>query len=374
MDTATADIDTDALSARLAGELGETFGADPIEGESTRVDDLDTTTDPGAEKDATDGTAASTGAARDEQGRFTKAASADATTPAVADQAAIPGADDLPVPKSWAKETHALWQKAARGEPLTKEEARTLLTTFNTRETQMADGAKAYATDAEYGRSVRAVIGKHEDILRAQNVEPVKALEYFFSSHRQLSNPDKTAARAHLEKVASHYGIDLAPADPNAPAPAALPPEVKAALEKVERFEGAFNAEHERRYEERRATTTAEVNAFAADPKHAYFEECSDHICTLLKGDPGMTLQTAYDTAVWANPLTRQKELTRIQQETDEKNRKAREAAAAAAKKSTSTNVKGRDTARAPQAPPATLNNLDDVMRETQEELRSRSE
>lgn len=59
------------------------------------------------------------------------------------------------------------------------------------------------------------------------------------------------------------------------------------------------------------------VDDFAKDPAHPYFDELADEIAVQIKA--GKELQEAYDTAVWANPVTRQKELARIQLEKDSK-------------------------------------------------------
>lgn len=70
---------------------------------------------------------------------------------------------------------------------------------------------------------------------------------------------------------------------------------------------------------EERAAITKEVNAFAADPAHPFFDEVSDDIVAFLK--TGASLAEAYEKAVWANPVTRQKEIARRQKEKDSKPR-----------------------------------------------------
>ena len=62
---------------------------------------------------------------------------------------------------------------------------------------------------------------------------------------------------------------------------------------------------------EERARIEIEVNAFAADPEHPYFDELSDEIVAILK--TGASLAEAYEKAVWANPVTREKEILRRQ-------------------------------------------------------------
>lgn len=372
MGAPNTEIDTDKLSDSLASDLSLGMGGDDTlpGGDDTAPAGGDDTVQGGDDTVAGGDDTVAGAQTRGADGKFTKAVPA---APAVAP------AGDLPVPKSWAKEMHPIWDKLAKGVPLTADESKKAATYYNEREGQMAKGAEGYRSDAEYGRALKGVLSKHEDILRAQGMDAPTAVEFLFNAHRQLSNPDRAAAQEYLGKVAAKYGLKLEPAaapDPNAPQ---LPAEVQAALKRLDNIEGALNQRQQAEYEAHREKTANDVNAFAdakdekGNPKNPYFEECADHICTLLKGDPSLTLEAAYQTAVWANPVTRQKELNRLQQETDAENRKKAEAAAKAARKSTSTNVRGRDTNRAPQAPAANLNNLDEVMTEVHEEIKQRA-
>lgn len=340
-----AEIDTEQMSTDLAADLGMN-----LDTSNREVDDKTV-------HDAAD--------------KVTAASEADKTG-AVVDQPVV-AVDDLPVPKSWAKEMHPIWDKLAKGQALLPDEAKRAAKYYNERETQMAEGARTQNTDAEYGRTLRGVIGKHEDVLRAQGLDATKAVDYLFNAHRQLSTGTAEQRMAYLGKVAASYGLKLG-ADAGVDAATAETPAMRELRERQERIEQSINQDNQRRYEEVRTATAKEVETFASDPKNLYFDECADHICMLLKADPKMPLGDAYSTAVWANPVTRQKELARIQQETDKANRERTAAAAKAAKKGTSTNVKGRDTARAPTAPAASLANLDDVMRETHAEIRSRAD
>lgn len=351
LEDTTTDIDTDQMSTDLAADLGmnlDTSNRDPVD----TVDDV------------ADVAAANDQAAKDDPAKT------------VADPAQT--ADDMPVPKSWAKEMHPIWDKLAKGVPLNADESRRAAKYYNERETQMAEGAKAYGSDAEYGRSLKGVISKHEDVLRQQGIDAPKAVDFLFNAHRNLSIGTPEQKQAYLARVAQSYGIQMpaaAAANPNDPNAALTveTPAMRELRERQERIEQSINADAARRYEEQRAATGKEVETFASDPKNPYFDECADHICMLLKADPKMPLADAYATAVWANPVTRQKELARIEQERIAEDRKKTEAAVKAAKKGTSANVRGRDTARAPTAPAASLANLDDVMREAHEEIKSRA-
>lgn len=371
LDNGTTEIDTEALSGQLANELlGDTGGE--------RHEPADTVSDAavdGAADDAdasVDASGASEAQGRDAGGRFQAKDAAKGAVAAPAASANAPAGAELEMPKSWKKE----WANDWKATPRAAQEK------FLEREKQMEAGAKSYASDAEFGRTLRTIASRHADVLKTQGINESQAFEYLLNAHRQLSTGTPESRQAYLGKVAETYGLKLVPsaaADPNAPAPVELPPEVKAALQRLDKIEGRLTQDDTQRYEAHRAQIGSDVSAFAdakddkGQPKHPYFDECADHICMLLKGDPSITLEGAYDKAVWANPVTRQKELARVQADAETASRKRAQEAAAAAKKGTATNVRGRDTNRAPQAPKATVANLDAAMQESFDEIKSRA-
>jgi hypothetical protein len=81
-------------------------------------------------------------------------------------------------------------------------------------------------------------------------------------------------------------------------------------------------------------------------------------------------LKDAYERAVYANPVTRQKEIARLQTEADTKLREKSKNEAEAARKAARTNVRSRDTRRTPTEP---LGTMDETMKSTLSEIRSRA-
>jgi hypothetical protein len=55
-----------------------------------------------------------------------------------------------------------------------------------------------------------------------------------------------------------------------------------------------------------------EIDAFAADPAHPYFDELANDITKLFEAGLAKDLPEAYEKAVYANPTTRQKEIDRL--------------------------------------------------------------
>ena len=72
----------------------------------------------------------------------------------------------------------------------------------------------------------------------------------------------------------------------------------------------------------------------------------ADEIAIQIKAGKG--LQDAYDTALFANPVTRAKEIARIQTENNAKLREKKRLEAEKAIKATSSNVRTIDTTRTP--------------------------
>lgn len=353
-------VDIEKASTDLAADLGVGFEAP--------AGDLDSAIDTAAQPGTDD---VELTAGRDADGKF-KAKGAD-TDPA-ADPAADPASEDYTPPQSWKKEMHGIWDKLARGVPLNAEESKQATKYYREREKQMLDGVGMYKSDAEYARSLRPAFAKHEDLLQASGISPADAVDRLMNGHRRLSSGTPDQRKAALMDMAKYYGIQLAPADPNAE-PVVVDPNVKALQERVELLSNDQQQRQQREYQEIRARNAEEVNAFAADTvKNPYFEECADHICMLLKADPKMSLADAYKTAVYANPVTHQKELARLQKEWESERQKKMDAAAKAAKKTTSTNVNGRDTTRTPTGQVATLDKLDEVLAENLAEIRSRTD
>ena len=111
-----------------------------------------------------------------------------------------------------------------------------------------------------------------------------------------------------------------------------------------------------------------DVEAFASDPAHEFFDEVSEQIVPLINS--GYSLEDAYANAIWLNPVTRQKEVDRAAKEAAKTAENTAKQEADKAKKAKSVNVRGRDTGRASTEPKGTI---DDTLLETYNEIQNRS-
>ncbi len=122
--------------------------------------------------------------------------------------------------------------------------------------------------------------------------------------------------------------------------------------------------------QQRQQQVQQEVRAFATDPANVYFNELADDIAMLLKSKVCSSLKEAYDKAVWANPQTRAKEITRLEAEANAKRQREAEDRAAAARKANGANLRTRDR---PASPTAAKGTIDDTLTETLAAIQARS-
>jgi hypothetical protein len=264
--------------------------------------------------------------------------------------AAAPAAK--PPPKSWAKEKHDLWAKL----PTDAQDY------YETREKQFLDGLDQYKGEAQFGKAMRDVLNPYKPILQAQGIDEPQAIQYLMNAHYRLTQGSKDQRLEAYQKL----GRDLHLVD--APEAAQLPPEVQQLQTRLESIESENAAAKQAQYEAKLEAVRKEIDAVASDPANPYFDDVANDIIAMIK--VGYPLKEAYEKAVWANPVTRQKEIARLQTESDKALKEKAKQEAEAARKASSANVRGRDTRRAPTEPKGTM---EDTLHETMEKIRNRA-
>lgn len=252
---------------------------------------------------------------------------------------AAPDPEAIAPPQSWAKETHEIWKQI----PKAAQEQ------FLKREKQMLDGLQGYKDAADFGRPLKDVITPFMPMIQARGIDAPKAVAALLNAqHRLDTNPVQG-----LIEIAKSYNIDLTKLAEGAAQTQQVDPAVKQLQDELNGIKTHLSAGQQRAMQEAQTKVAAEVNAFASDPAHSYFDELADDIVAMLKA--GEPLDKAYEKAVWANPVTRAKELARVNKENAAKLRKESQEKADAARKASSTNVRSRDTRRAPTEPVGTM-------------------
>lgn len=260
----------------------------------------------------------------------------------------------LNVPQSWAKEHHQTWA----GLPPQAQSYIAL------REKQMLDGLEQYKGHATIGRQMTEAIQPFMPALQQRGIDPAKAVQALLNAQAMLDR-DPVAG---LKKLASDYRVDLSKIGTENTLP--LDPNVAALQERLQQFESKLTEREQAELATKRAAVASEVEAFASDPANAHFDEVADDIAALMKAYPNLSLKDAYDKAVWANPVTRAKETSRLQQDTEKKLRENARLNALKAKTAASATVRSRDTRRTPTEPLGTMN---DTMDEVLKSIRTRT-
>lgn len=260
-----------------------------------------------------------------------------------------------PPPKSWAKEKHELWGKL----PTDAQEY------YEKREKEFLDGLEQYKGDAGFAKELRDVLTPYKPMLAAQGVSEKDAVGYLMNAHYRLTNGTAEERAAAYRQIGADLGLVQEIEDPDAPP---VDPMVRQLANEVRELKGERTAEQQARFNEHKTRCEDQTNAFASDPANVYFNEVAPDMVLHVKA--GLPLAEAYKKAVWGNPVTREKEIARMQTAAAEKLKADAKTEAETARKATSTNVRSASTPRAPTEPKGTM---DDTMRDTLKKIRDRA-
>ncbi len=100
---------------------------------------------------------------------------------------------------------------------------------------------------------------------------------------------------------------------------------------KIETLENQLRQLVQQQQTQAQTTVLSEIEAFARDPNHPYFNDVREHMGALMKAGKAATLQEAYDMATWAVPSVRQSLLQAQTQQAMQQNAQKVQAAKQAA-------------------------------------------
>lgn len=248
-------------------------------------------------------------------------------------------------PQSWKKEMHEHWSEL-------KPEVQDY---FLLREKQMKEGIDVAKEDATMGRELRDVLTPFNQLLEAQGVDQKTAVQYLMNAHYKLSTAQTDQEKIDmLNQMAQSYGVNMDGSKPTE--------QVTQLQNEVNQLRQIVNQSQQTSLQEKQAKAMQEVEAFASE--HEFFDDVADDIVPFINA--GSTLQEAYEKAIWANPVTREKEIARLEQEKQEKLEKEKQEKLEKAKKAKSTNVKS-NTAKAPTGSKGKMfDDLDELYQEIQ--------
>jgi chaperonin cofactor prefoldin len=211
-----------------------------------------------------------------------------------------PPPEEIPLPKAWKKEMETHWKTLPPD----------VRKYIQTRESDVVKGFDQYSVGH---KNWSKLLEPYAPVLQQHpNVDPVQLLQSLMNSHLRLLQTPVEQRKALGVSLLKQYGVDLETSVEQTP-PQQLPPELQRALGEVGTLKTGLQTLQQTIQQQQIAEQAKVVQAFSADPKNEYFEEVGDDILRLLKTGAAETLESAYETAIWANPVTRQKLLAKQQ-------------------------------------------------------------
>lgn len=174
-----------------------------------------------------------------------------------------------------------------------------------------------------FGREMQRVVQPYLAQIHAEGGTPAGAVQSLLNTAYVLRTGSPEQKRAAILGVAQQFNVDLG--SPNFP-PAAnnqAPPELRALQQQVAQLQGVLTQGQQAQAQATHQQALQEVEAFAADPANAYFDEVKADVAALLKGGRAKGLKEAYDMACWAHPDVRTTVLAQQRAEDEQKRTQA---------------------------------------------------
>lgn len=229
------------------------------------------------------------------------------------------------------------------------------------REQDIFKGIEQYKTAAEYGKNVYQVLHPYQEEISKRGIDPMNYLHSVLEADRLITNASPDQKIEYFKQLANAYGVTI-----DTELFGNEDQTVQELRNEINQLKSNFSKQSEQAERARLDQITAEVNAFANDPKNMHFNSLQNEIAGLISSGVCKTLQEAYDKAVWANPITRNLELDRLQKLKDDAAKKEQQKKLEEVKKRTSANVTSSDRKPGSTAKPKTL---DETLSETYDKI-----
>lgn len=278
-----------------------------------------------------------------------------------------PAAQSIAAPSSYTPEGKAEFAKAS---PALQRE-------ILKREADFHRGIEPYKQAMNYAQTLHKAIQPYEQTIKSWGVTPDVAIKALFEADRKLTHGTPQEKIQAFASLAKGYGIDLSQGFPEQQP---MDPNFQYVLSNQQRLEQELRRVHEQNQQIAALAAQREQEELnrtieQAKQNKPHFDELRHEIGTLLqaaidRGRP-ITLDQAYEAALWQSPTHRQELLAkqRAELEAEAAKKRAEEAEKAkAARQASSVNVQKRGTLQA-QKP---VGDVKDFMREKLQEIRSR--
>ena len=201
-------------------------------------------------------------------------------------------------------------------------------------------------------------------VFQSQGIDPMQQVSGLMRAHVALATGTPEQKQQFFQHLAKEYGVDLDTEPPY------VDPQVAGLQKQLSDLQSRLNGREQHEANEARSKLQAEIDSFASDPAHQYFDEVANDMAGLLRSGAAKDLKDAYDKAIWANPITRAKEQARLTADAEAKAKAEAAERAKQARRATGANVKSSAKAASGTAP---LGSIDDTLNAALAAIKSRA-
>ena len=181
-------------------------------------------------------------------------------------------------PKGWSADAKAKWSTL---DPSIQAEVAK-------READIDNGGRQWS---EQRRAYDEVLAPVKGLASRNGVDEREAITRLVQASEWLEKDP----RAFLTSYAQHYGINLTLADQQPNRPQSQPdPYIAQLHETVQRIEGTLASQQEKEI-------NSVIQTFASSPGHEHFDTVKVEMGRLMQIDPSLSMDDAYDKAIWSN-------------------------------------------------------------------------
>lgn len=277
------------------------------------------------------------GRARNEKGQYLPKEAAQVVEAKPADNV-VQLQPEKKAPSSWKPDAQAAFLKAHRGEALTPEEVRLLTEEAERREGDFHKGVQDFKSHADRARAYDQVVQPYSQYLQSLGTDAPSAIAYLLKTEHALRTADPVTRNQEFIKLAQTYGIDVNALADTPP----QDPYVQQLMNELQELRHQQNLLHNERNQENQSVANQQIESFKAG--HPHFEAVRGDMADLMEMNKALSMEDAYDKAVWMRPDIR---TTLLDQQRAEAQKKADEQTRLDKAKAAAASVKGSGSAAA---------------------------
>lgn len=249
------------------------------------------------------------------------------------------------------------------------------------RESDFHKGLEQYKEKAQIGERMSQVVQPYEPFLRAKGAKPEQAVASMLNTAYVLETGSPEEKAQALAQTAQQYGVDLSQFNQEEQGQQ-KDPYIQQLEQKIHQLENNFQTQAQAAQQQTMSEAYSSIDAFRdevdeqGNAKHLYFDDVRDDMADMIeaaerKGQK-LSLQDAYDAAVWARSDIRESLLAQQQQQAEEARKAEAAQKAADAKRRASVNVS--TTGSYSGAETSQPGSIDDTLRAKYQEIQTRDE